>query len=394
MKQLPKFYKAIKEAPYLDFSPKYWQEAKNAFEKKEYFLSAINLLHYLNEDFLKKKKCKKSCSFEAVHTNVKLKVKIENGYFRARLNFLRVDENTNKIALYRRISELNFKDLSFVRYELEGDLIFIEINEPLELLHPYKLYEILRDMVYASSYYKTHFIKEYGAKDLGEVSLSFLNDKEFEKAKKAINAIIQETKKSLDHLVQENLQKYEWDFLAIALMQLNIMPYIRGNIKYKLTEALGKLFSSSIEYEKRIQEAIAFLNYLEKLDEKELKESLYYPKFFLPPKRYFNNAILKELLQDEGESVNKYVKKEDYIGLGFYLYGFFLDLIDRYNLPPKVQNKIVATLVAINKDEMKDAGKRLYEFYEKLLNEEERESDFSFLYILLLIALLYLLSRL
>ena len=60
MKQLPKFHKAFKVAPYLNFSPKYWQEAKNAFEKKEYFLSVTHLLRYLNEDFFKKQKCKKN----------------------------------------------------------------------------------------------------------------------------------------------------------------------------------------------------------------------------------------------------------------------------------------------------------------------------------------------
>ena len=271
MKKLPKFHKTLKNRIYLDFSPKYWEEAKIAFEKKEYYSSALNLLFYLNRDFFKKKKCKKSCSFSAVHNNIKITITINEKSFKARVNFLKVDENTNKIALYRQISELNFKDFSYVRYEIENDLIFIEINEPLELLHPYKLYEILRDMVYASSYYKDHFIKEFGAKDLNEVSLDYLNEKELAKVKEAIQEIVYETKKSLNSLVQDNFQKYEWDFLAIALMQLNIMPYIRRDLKYKLNETLRILFSSSIEYDKRIQEAVAFLNYLEKVDEDEFK---------------------------------------------------------------------------------------------------------------------------
>ena len=100
-------------------------------------------------------------------------------------------------------------------------------------------------------------------------------------------------------------------------------------------------------------------------------------------------------MQDESEAINKYVNSEDFIGLGFYLYGFFLDLIDRYNIPPHLQNKITTFLSALNKEEISDAGKRLYQFYEELLREDEKESGAGiFYYFWLIIVILYLLSRL
>ena len=349
------------EEPQIDVDV--WKEATESFDSKDYKQAMIHLLNYINPKVLKGVKTKKDISLTQRQGSAEINLDITDTTLSIYVPFLKMGEDTNVVALLRRISEINFTMLDLAQIVLEEDALFFKYEAPLSTCQPNKIYTVLRNITFRADDYDDLFVEEYGAIFYKKSKTTVLNDKEKKETLVQIREIFSRFDEDANYFVENRKENYRWDMVVIVLLRLSNMPYMQGKLRSEIIENVERMYDGDVELTQRINKGLLYLKELKGLSDSYYEESLYHAEQFISLRWRSSPQIIEERMENYKESVEEMQEREDHLGITYFLYAIFLKLIYNYTLDKNYKNAIEYTLLKVNGKSTQKASVLLLDLY-------------------------------
>jgi hypothetical protein len=381
---LPNYVKPFDsiEEPTIDVDM--WQEAENAFDEKNYKEAMIKLLNYMNPTVLEDIDCSKNILFTKMQGSAEITVSITDERLKIEAPFLKVTEETNMVALLRRVAEVNFDVLDLAQIVLEEDTLVFRYEALLTTCHPNKIYTVLRNISFRADDYDDMFVEEYGAAFYKQSERQSLSEEEKSETVRQIRETLAHVDTYSQYFIEERKENYRWDIIVIALLRLSNMPYMQGKLRSELIENIERMYDGDIELTQRINKGLLYIKELEEHSDEYYKKSLYHVEQFISLRWRFSPQIIEERMERHKETIDRMNESEDHMAASYFLYAVFLKLIYNYNLDENYKKEIERVLTEVSGKDTKTAAPILLELYWDMYNvevetkeEEEKKSTVS-----------------
>lgn len=353
-----------------------WDKAIDSYHEKEYKQSLIHTLNYLNPDILKDKALEGDIVTSQMQGSAEITLAITDKDVTIKAPFLRITEKTNKVALLRKIAEINFTPLDLTQIYLEGDQVGFQYKSPIELAQPNKMYNILREIAFRADEYDDNFIEKYKAAFISEPQIKALTDSEKEAAWNQIETIFSEHQSYMQFFTKRRWENYHWDILAISMLKISNMPYVNGTLRSELIDEVNRIFSSIFDFNNRVDHAKSFMKKLIARPKEEIMQQLYHAEQFSSMRWRSSPKIIQEHLEGYQEQVKRYQSNNDDMALAYFLQSLFLKMIYNYNLEKPYKKSIESVLTKVSGKTPEDATPQLMELYKAMLEDELDADDF------------------
>jgi len=367
---LPKYQRPITKIDDPTVNVDYWDEATEAFDDKNFKQSAIAVINYINPNILKNINTEQEVVFNQMQGSAEIKVKITDSTFCIKAPFLRITDQTNQVALLRRVAEVNFTPLRLAQIHLKENELFFEYEMPIELAQPNKVYDILREVCVYADDFDDKFIEKYKADFYKTPKKTVLSDEEKDLVWQQITDIFEDYRNYSAFFKEKRWDGFIWDLLSISFLKISNMPYIHGKLRSDLISNISSLFNFDADFNYRIDKGVNFMKDLMARSKEDILSNAYHADQFLSLRWRSSEQIIKDWAQNRLETIQKYEKEESYFNMSYYLQVAFLKLIYDYNLEQNYVDAINNVLEEVSGLEPSDAAPKLGKVYYQLLNGE------------------------
>ncbi len=366
---IPKYVRPIAEIDDPKNLMEYWEEALEAFDKKEYKKTIIAVINYINPNLLQNKNLEDDIEIVQMQGSAEIIVEITNIKFSVKAPFLRITEKTNKVALLRKVAEINFNPLRLEQIHLRNNELWFEYEMPIELTHPNKLYDLLRNVAVFADDYDDLFISNYKAEFYKPPAYTQLSESEKEQAWKQISDIFEDYENFSLSFKKKRLDDFVWDLVVISLLKISNMPYVHGKLRTDLYKHLSILFDTGLDISYKIDKGVNYIKRLMQTQKEDLLKNLYHTTYFISLKKRSSPQIISDRLRDDKETVLDYIRDENYFNLVFYLQFTFLKLMYDYNLEEHYKQAIYQALEEVSYMDYEKGSIVLLNLYYEMLND-------------------------
>ena len=370
---LPKYYQPLKtkEEPKKDFPD--WEKAKELYAKKAFKKAIIAALHYNNRNFFKGVDLTNEICIMRFHGDIAVDISIDSSEFKVSAKMVRVDNNTNLVALLRRVAEINFSFLDYLTITFENNLLSMNYVEKIERCNPIKVNWIMRELLFAGDEHTNEFIEKYNAKSLSLVKKEELSTTQKAKVLKAIRAYLADYDSYVDYFENNGKAAYVWDISLITLYKISNMSYLNGYLKYELINKISMLNNGNIELKDRIIESKKYIKSLQEKGDAFYLERMFFREDLISLLKISNVEIIKEYLGGYFETLSNYENEQNNFAKVYYLQVIFLRLIYDYNISVYQRKKVEKALRSIAKDNIQKGSDNLTTLYNKFMTKEINE---------------------
>lgn len=365
---LPKFKRPLKDSNDPKTNVSYWDKALDAFDEKQYKNALIHTLNYMNSTLLEGVDTNGNFSIERGQGSALILLEVTDNEFKIKAPFLKITESTNKIALLRKVGEVNFSPLTLAQIHLKDDTLWFGYNMPLSLCQPYKVYDVLRDVCVYADDYDDEFVEKYKAAFYQDPKTTPLTAENQEKAWSQIEDILTDYQNYSAFFKEKRWDNFQWDIIVISILKLSNMPYVHGSLRTKLQEYVNNMFNGDIDFQFRIDKGTNFMKKLCKMSKEEYLKNIYNADALVSLKWRSSTEIVQDNMKNRENIVNKYVKDNDNFSLCYYLQFSFLHLVYSYNLEEDQLNAIYDVLESVSGLDPAKAAPKLLDTYTGLLN--------------------------
>ena len=258
---MPKCYRPIKFSNEPKNNAGYWDRAFEFYEAGQYRNSLLDTINYINPNILKGKDLDAEITSNQPHGSAVIALKITNDEFSISAPFLKTT-NANKVALMRRVCEVNFSDLTLTQIFLKNDSLWFYFKSPLKLCHPTKIYDVIREVCVYADDYDDEFIQQYNADYFIKPKITQLSTQQQEKVWSDFQEIAKQYREYLGEFEQKRWLGSVWDIMAITMLNVSNMPYVHGTLRTDLERAIGMHYDGNLDGNYRIDQTKAYLNKL------------------------------------------------------------------------------------------------------------------------------------
>lgn len=366
---LPIYSRPISSSRYPISEVKYWDKAMNSFDERAYKASVIAVLNYINTSLLKDKDVDGTIEILQPHGSAIVKISISEDVFSVVAPFLKITEETNQVALLRKVSEVNFGELSLAQIRLHENSLSFEYQMPLSLCHPLKVYNILREICVLADDYDDIFIERYKATFYQQPVKNLLTTEEQDIVWKQINNVLTDYKKYSNFFREKNWENYEWDISVISVLKLLNMPYVNGKLKTELTDQKNILHDNRVDFNVRKNKGSAFMQKLCEKSKEEIMKDIYHAENLISLKWRSSDNIMSDEAKKHSQYVNGAVAKNHYFDLSYYLQFTLLKFISDFNLEDNYQQAIEDVLEKVSGKTPAEAAPMLVKVFDQLCNK-------------------------
>jgi len=346
----------------------HWDIAIDAFDNKKYKESIIHTINYLNPSILKDKSLEGDIHISQMHGSAEINITITNDYFLVKAPFLKMTDATNRVALQRKVAEVNFQPLTLVQIRQEDDSFFFEYKTDISLSNPYKIYDILREVCVFADDYDDIFIDKYNAVFYKEPQIEQVSKEDASVIWNQITAIFKDYKNYVQFFKEKRWDDFNWDMTVISLLKISNMPYVHGKLRSDIIENISMLFNGNEDFNMRVNKGFNFMNSLTESSEEEVMKNVYHASQFQSIRWRSSPKIVTQRLENNKEQVDKYLNNESYFAISYYLQFTFLKLIYDYNLEQNYKDAIYNALESASGKSPDIGYKVLVDTYFNLLN--------------------------
>ncbi|MCF6348383.1 MAG: hypothetical protein L3J20_08805 [Flavobacteriaceae bacterium] len=373
---IPKFKRPLKsiDEPTIDIT--FWDKATNAYDAKDYKKAVVEVINYINPSLLQSKDTSKDINIVQGQGSAEIQVNVTNEKFSVKAPFLRSTEATNKIALFRKIAEVNFNPLTLAQIHLKDDTLWFGYETSIELCQPYKTYEVLREICVYADNYDDEFVGKYKADFYKESNTTKFTSEEKDKAWNQINDVLTDYKEYSQFFKEKRWDAFQWDIIVISILKIVNMPYVQGALRTDLQEYVSNMYNGNIDFNFRIDKGTNFMNKLCAKSRDEFMKEIYHAENFISLKWRSSTEIMQNYVKKMERNVLKYIEDKDNFTLSYYLQYSFLYIIYSYNLEDLHKNSIYDVLEEVSGLEPNIAAEKLLiTYYDFLENKKTISSN-------------------
>ena len=374
---LPKFQRPIQGIDEPRTAVSHWDKAMDAYDAKDFRTALIETINYVNPDLLIGKDTSGDIELVRGQGSAEIQVHISATTFSVKAPFLRATEQTNKVALYRKIAEVNFNPLTLAQIHLKEDTLWFEYEAPITLCQPYKVYDVLREICVYADDYDDEFVEKYKADFYKETNTQPLAGEEVEQVWHQISTVLTEYKGYSAFFREKRWDAFQWDIIVISLLKIVNMPYVHGTLRTKLQEYIFTLFNNQIEFQHRIDKGTNFMSQLCEKSKEDFMKDIYHADAFISLKWRSSVQILQDDAKKLEATVSRYVKDGDNFSLCYFLQYNFLYILYNFNVEEVHKNAIYSVLENVSGLEPQVAAPKLLETYYGFLNGSTKAASGS-----------------
>lgn len=365
---IPKYKRPLKNyfEPTVDVD--YWHEAIDAFDEKDFRKAAISTINYINPALLKGVDTEKDIDITQMQGSAEINLKLTKDTFAIKAPFLKVTDKTNKIALLRKVAEVNFSPLTLPQIHLHGNELWFEYEMDISLSQPNKVYDILREVCVYADDYDNMFVENYNASFYKELKKITLSKEERESIWNHISEILQQYKDYSAFFKEKRWDDFEWDITVISLLQISNMPYIQGKLRTDIQEYISNLFNGDLDFTFRKDKGTNFIKELCAKSKEDIMKDVYHAEQFISLRWRSSEDIIKDWAKNRLEVVQNYEKDDSNFNLSYYLEFQFLKLIYDYNIEEKYLTALHSVLEEVSGLEPDEARTKLTKVFYQLLD--------------------------
>lgn len=345
-----------------------WYECTNAFDAKDYPTAFYKLLKYINPSFIHKIANPNEFKLVQKHGSTEMSVEVSNQFITVSAPLVYLTPQTNRVALLRKVVEVNFYPMTMAQIYLKDDLLSFYYQTELALGQPYKMYDVMREIAYYADVYDDEFVEQYQATHFYEDHKTPLQNDKLEKAKEQIVFYFKEYQEYMLYYEEKRWESSKWDIIMLTLFRIGLMPYVHGNLKYEIKRQTEQMLDAGIDYYVRIDRGKSFMKSLMEKSHDDVYKDLYLAEEFMSMKWRTSPKIIQDYIGGIQEDVKKYQGKDDFYNLAFAFEYAFLKLLYDYTLNDEYIEMIYDSLEKASSKSYEEATKILMETYHHLLN--------------------------
>jgi len=374
---IPRYKRPIESKSDPHVKVEHWENATDAFDEKNYKTAAIETINYINPSLLEGKDTSGVVEFSHMQGSAEVHIKITDDTFSIKAPFLKITSDTNKVALLRKIAEVNFTPLTLVQIHQKGEELWFEYDMPITLCQPNKIYDIIREVCVYADDYDDIFIDNYKASFYKEPKYTSLTDSEKEEVWGQISNVLEDYTNYIAFLKEKRWDDFIWDIIVISLLKLSNMTYINGSLRSDLIEYIGNLFNGNINFQHRVDKGTNFMKKLVDTPKEEIMSNVYHADLFYSLRWRSSPQIISDRLKGNLEQVQNYEKAESNFNLSYYLQFILLKLMYDYNLEDDYKDVIHTVLEKVAGLSPSDAAPMLSKAYYDLYNQNVNKASES-----------------
>ena len=345
---IPKYSRPIKSIDDPVNKVEAWDVAIDAFDEKDYKKCVINTINYINPSLLEDVNTEGDFEIIKMQGSAEIHVKVTGDTFSVKAPFLKITPETNRVALLRKVSEVNFSPMTLAQINLKDTALWFEYEMPLSLCQPNKVYDLLREVCVNADEYDDMFINKYKASFYKEPNNKALTPEEQEIVWGHISDVFSDYTNYTQFFREKRWDDFQWDIIVISLLKLSNMPYINGELRSDLIEYISNLFNSNIDFQFRVDKGTNFMKKLVTRSREDIMKDVYHAEQFISLRWRSSEQIIHDRLKGNLEQVQRYEKDESYFNLSYYLQFVLLKLIYDYNLEDNYKKAIEDVLEEVS----------------------------------------------
>lgn len=341
----------------------YWDEAIDAFDEKDYKKTVIAIINYMNSNLLENVDTSGDFEIIQMQGSAEIHVKVTEKNFSIKAPFLKITDKTNKIALLRKVAEVNFSPLRLAQIRQHDNQLWFEYEMPIELSQPNKVYDIIRNVAVYADDYDDMFINDYKAEFIKKPAYKELSNIEKEQVWKQITDIFTDYKNYTELFKEKRWDDFMWDNIVINLLKISNMPYVHGELRSDLIKNISRTFNGDLDFNFRVDKGVNYMKKLMALSKEEIMSNIYHTEQFISLRWRSSQQAVTDRLKNNLERVQKYEKDESYFNVSYYIQFVFLKLIYDYNLDEVHKNAIYDVLEEVSGLEPNEAAPKLIKVF-------------------------------
>ncbi len=369
---LPRYRRPIPSIGDPVITVEHWDKAIEAYDEGDFRQSVLEVLRYINPTLLENKDTSQDFEIVQMQGTSEIHVSIKGDEFSVKAPFLKITEETNRVALLRRVGEVNFSPLGLASIVLYDDELWFEYEMPLTVCQPHKVYDLLHEVCVYSDDFDDQFIERYKASFYGKPKITPLTEKEQEEVWSQISDIFEDYHNYTQFFIDKRWTNYQWDNLVISLLKLSNMPYVQGKLRSDLIEYIRNLFNGDLDFQFRVDKGVNFMKKLSAKPKEEIMKNVYHAEQFISLRWRSSEQIITDRLKGNLEQVQRYEKEKSYFNLSYYLQFTLLKLIYDFNLEESYRKAIEEVMEEVSGLEPDQAAGNLlkvyYDLYEGRIN--------------------------
>lgn len=364
---LPKFQRPIQgiDEPRTEVS--HWDKAMDAFEANDFRTALLETINYINPEIISSKDTSGTLNIVRGQGSAEIQVTITEDKFTVKAPFLKVTDATNKVALYRKIAEVNFHPLTLAQIHLADNELWFDFEMPISLCQPYKVYDVLREICVYADDYDDEFVDKYKADFYKEANVQPLAGGEVGQVWQQISDVLEDYKNLSALFKEKRWNNFQWDIVVISILKIVNMPYVHGNLRTKLQEYANNMFNGQIDFQYRIDKGTKFMQELCEKPKEEFMSDIYHADTFISLKGRSSVQILQDEVKNWEPTITKYLKDNDNFSLSYFLQYNYLYMLYNFNVEENHKNAIYDVLEAASGLEPHVAVPKLLQAYNSLL---------------------------
>ncbi len=372
---LPKYVRPIAKIDDPESNIDYWDTSVEAFDEKDYKKSVINVINYINPNLIDDKKTEGDIEIVQMQGSAEIHLKITGTTFCIRAPFLRIGDKTNRVALLRRVAEVNFSPLRLEQIHLKDNELHFEYEMPIELAQPNKVYDIIRNVALFADKYDDEFVDNYKAEFIHKPNYTELSQEEKDKVWQQISDIFEDYKNYTELFKEKRWDDYIWDILVISFLKISNMPYVHGKLRSDLIYIISLMTDYDLDFKYRVDKGVNFMKKLLDKSREEIMKNVYHADQFISLRWRSSEQIITDRLSNSLKTVQEGEKNERYFNLSYFLQYLFLRLIYDYNLEDSYKKAIYEVLESVSGLEPEEAAPKLIELFYKMYNAEINQKE-------------------
>ena len=360
---IPKYVRPIAKIDDPINKTEFWDEAIDAFDEKEYKKTVIAIINYMNSNLLENVDTSGDFEIVQMQGSAEIHVKVTDKTFSIKAPFLKITDKTNKIALLRKVAEVNFSPLRLAQIHQHDNQLWFEYEMPIELSQPNKVYDIIRNVAVYADDYDDMFINDYKAEFIKKPAYKELSNTEKEQVWKQITDIFTDYKNYTELFKEKRWDDFMWDNIVINLLKISNMPYVHGELRSDLIKNISRTFNSDLDFNFRVDKGVNYMKKLMALSKEEIMSNIYHTEQFISLRWRSSQQAVTDRLKNYLERVQKYEKDESNFNVSYYIQFVFLKLIYDYNLDEVHKNAIYDVLEEVSGLEPNEAAPKLIKVF-------------------------------
>jgi len=360
---IPKYVRPIAKIDDPINKTEFWNEAIDAFDEKEYKKTVIAIINYMNSNLLENVDTSGDFEIVQMQGSAEIHVKVTDKTFSIKAPFLKITDKTNKIALLRKVAEVNFSPLRLAQIRQHDNQLWFEYEMPIELSQPHKVYDIIHNVAVYADDYDDMFINDYKAEFIKKPAYKELSNIEKEQVWKQITDIFTDYKNYTELFKEKRWDDFMWDNIVINLLKISNMPYVHGELRTDLINNISRMLDGDLDFNFRVDKGVNYMKKLMALSKEEIMSNIYHAEQFISLRWRSSQQIVTDRLKNYLERVQKYEKDESYFNASYYIQFVFLKLIYDYNLEEVHKNAIYDVLEEVSGLEPNEAAPKLIKVF-------------------------------